>query len=183
MKKSHLITVSFLLISLNLIADGVPESESGWINWLKGNRTHKENLILKNKEEIKSMLDDKAWTIEAKSHIVNKGRSYPLSGESNFIMINGDCAAIQLSSNYNRYGGNEISISGSIVSYKIFNHNDPKGPTKIEMEVSNDFSGSSKIEVYIDFKGNAIVDVNPATGEKFTCKGILLTEYDDNRQG
>lgn len=181
MRRLTILTLFLLLISLNLIA-AMQKHKDGGENWMNRNRSHKEKLLLKNKKEIKNKLDEKKWVIEFNTQIENKRRAYPIHGEANFILVNGDYAAIQFISrnNYTRNGRNNISISGNVISYKVFNYDEPKIPAKLEIELFSDFSGSSILEIYVDAKGGAIIELNLPTGERFTIKGKLQTKANKN---
>lgn len=127
-------------------------------------------------EEAKQAIEEKAFTLEADRVIFKRGRNAFVSSNTNFVMVNGDEASVQVAFNIpvsgpNGLGG--VTVDGNVSDYKV--RTDKKGNVYLTMSVMG--TGiSAQVSISLPYgSNNASVEILPNfNSNRLTLSGELL---------
>lgn len=127
-------------------------------------------------EEAKQAIENRAFTLEADRVIFKRGRNAFVSANTNFVMVDGDKASVQVAFNIpvsgpNGLGG--VTVDGSVSGYKI--KTDKKGNIYLSMSVMG-VGISAQVSITLTNGNNdATVDIRPNfNSNRLTLSGVLL---------
>ncbi len=127
-------------------------------------------------EEAKQAIENKTFTLEADRVIFKRGRSAFVSSNTNFVMVDGDRASVQVAFNIpvsgpNGLGG--VTVDGNVSGYKI--KTDKKGTIYLSMSVMG-VGISAQVSITLpNGSNNATVDIRPNFNpNRLTLSGTLL---------
>ena len=127
-------------------------------------------------EEAKQAIENKAFTLEANQVIFKRGKSAFVSSNTNFVMVDGDSASVQVAFNFtfscpNGLGG--VTVDGNVSGYKI--KTDKKGTMYLTMNVMG-IGISAQVSITLPHgSNNATVDIRPNfNSNRLTLSGELL---------
>lgn len=127
-------------------------------------------------EQARQAIENKAFTLEADRVIFKRGRNAFVSSNTNFVMVDGDKASVQVAFNIpvsgpNGLGG--VTVDGSVSGYKI--KTDKKGNVYLSMSVMG-VGISAQVSITLTYgNNNATVDIRPNfNSNRLTLSGVLL---------
>lgn len=147
-----------------------------------------ETLTKEQQKELNEKLDsimfvqglqaikDRQFTLEADKVISKRGRTAFVSSNTNFVMINGDKAVVQVAFSNSGFGPNGlggITVEGSVSSYQIKENR--KGNITLTMNVTG-VGISARLNIYMTKGSNrATVEISPNfNSNRTTLSGVLL---------
>lgn len=122
-------------------------------------------------------IKDKQFTLEADRIISKRGRTAYVSSNTNFVMIEGEKAVVQVAFSNSASGGPNglggITVEGSISSYEI--KESKKGNITLTLNVTG-IGISARLNIYMTKGSNrATVEISPNfNSNRTTLSGILL---------
>lgn len=127
-------------------------------------------------EQARQAIENKAFTLEADRVIFKRGRNAFVSSNTNFVMVDGDKASVQVAFNIpvsgpNGLGG--VTVDGTVSGYKI--KTDKKGNVYLSMSVMG-VGISAQVSITLTHgNNNATVDIRPNfNSNRLTLSGVLL---------
>lgn len=126
--------------------------------------------------EAKQAIENKAFTLEADRVIFKRGRNAFVSSNTNFVMVDGDKASVQVAFNIPASGPNGlggVTVDGNVSGYKI--KTDKKGTIYLSMSVMG-VGISAQVSITVPHgSNNATVDIRPNfNSNRLTLSGVLL---------
>jgi hypothetical protein len=141
----------------------------------------KNQQLAEQKQAILTLLNAKAWVIEAHTVYDRYSQSYQLNPTINFVGVNGDEGALQLGFNgligWNGVGG--VTVDGSVTKYEVKEGKDNSAPT-VNLRFQGRAVGSATISVTVNTSGQATARVNGDFGERITFSGMLKSLEESN---
>lgn len=121
-------------------------------------------------------IKDKQFTLEADKIISKRGRTAFVTSNTNFVMVNGDEAVVQVAFNNSGFGPNGlggITVEGTVSSYQL--KENKKGNITLTMNVTG-VGISARLIIYMTKGSNrASVEISPNfNSNRTTLSGILL---------
>ncbi len=146
----------------------------------KLSKSEKKELKKKQSEEQKraivSLLQSKAWVIEAYTVLDRYGKSFQLNPTLNFVGVKENEGVLQLGFNgligWNGVGG--VTIDGDVTKYEVIVGKDNQGPT-VNLRFQGRGVGSATIIVSVNLSGQASARVSGDFGDRITFTGTLVS--------
>lgn len=127
-------------------------------------------------EQARQAMENKAFTLEADRVIFKRGRNAFVSSNTNFVMVNGDNASVQIAFNIPASGPNGlggVTVDGSVSGYKI--KTDKKGNVYLSMNVTGTGISAQVSITLMKGNNNASVEIRPNfNSNRLTLSGELI---------
>jgi hypothetical protein len=132
--------------------------------------------VIKNKEALLQTVNNKSWVLEAHTIFDRYGNAAPTMPNTNFVMVSGDQAVIQLAFphfvGFNGLGG--ITFDDNVGSYEVYPGKKPTSGINVSMQVSGINIGNASVSVSASPDGNARATVIGPWGWRVTYAGNLV---------